>query len=121
MVNVSHCVAFALTIVYNITRGDDKMAKTASLNIRIDPGTKAGVERLYGSFGITVTDAVNMFLRQSLMVGGLPFDLKQPRYSAETEAAMREAADIIAGNIKAKTYNTVAEMNADIDAMPDDI
>lgn len=97
------------------------MAKTASLNIRIDPETKSRAEQLFGSFGITVTDAVNMFLRQSLMVGGLPFELKQPRYNAETEAAMREARDIMAGKVKAKTYNSVAEMNADIDAMPDDV
>ena len=50
-------------------------AKTASLNIRIDPETKAGAEKLYAKFGITVTDAVNMFLRQSLIAGGLPFRL----------------------------------------------
>ena len=49
------------------------MPKTASLNIRIDPETKAGAEKLYAKFGITITDAVNMFLRQSLIDGGLPF------------------------------------------------
>ena len=97
------------------------MAKTASLNIRIDPETKAGAETLFGSFGITVTDAVNMFLRQSLMVGGLPFDLKQPKYNAITESAIREANDIIAGRIKAKTYSSVTEMNKDLDAMPDEV
>ena len=70
------------------------MAKTANINIRIDPETKAGVESLYGSFGITVTDAINMFLRQSLMVGGLPFELKQPRYNAETEAAIHECDEM---------------------------
>ena len=55
------------------------MAKTASLNIRIDPETKIGVENLFSQFGITVTDAVNIFLHQSLMVGGLPFEMKQPK------------------------------------------
>ena len=93
------------------------MAKTASLNIRIDPETKTGAEQLFGAFGITVTDAVNMFLRQSIMVGGLPFELKQPRYNAATEAAMQEARNTIAGKVRAKTYKSIAEMNADIDAM----
>ena len=96
------------------------MAKTASLNIRIDPETKSSVEQLYGSFGITVTDAINMFLRQSLMVGGLPFDLKKPKYNAETEAAIREAKDIMAGKLTAAKYGSVAEMNAAIDAMSDE-
>ena len=97
------------------------MAKTATINIRIDPETKAGAENLYRSFGITVTDAINMFLRQSLIVNGLPFELKQPKYNAETEAAIQEARDIISGTIKAKTYKSLAEMNADIDSLPEEI
>jgi len=95
------------------------MAKTASLNIRIDPETKAGAENLYSSFGITVTDAVNMFLRQSLLVGGLPFELRHPRYNAETEAAIRECEEMLAsGNYK--RYSSTKEMFADILAGDDD-
>ena len=91
------------------------MAKTASLNIRIDPETKTSAEELYRDFGITVTDAVNMFLRQSLMVGGLPFELKQPRPNAATEAAMREAEELLAsGNYT--TYRTAREMHEAIEA-----
>ena len=91
------------------------MAKSADLHIRIDPETKANAENLFSVFGITISDAVNIFLRQSVLVGGLPFELKQPRYNAETEAAIQEARDIRAGKIKAKVYHSVAEMNADID------
>lgn len=97
------------------------MAKSANLNIRIDPKTKSSAEKLFSSFGITVGDAVTMFLNQSIMVGGLPFELKQPRYNAETEAAMREARDMMSGKVDAKTYQSVAEMNADIDAEPDEV
>ena len=41
------------------------------------------------------------------MEGGLPFEVRQPRYNAETEAAMKEARDIMAGKIKAKRYQSV--------------
>jgi DNA-damage-inducible protein J len=92
------------------------MARSADLHIRLDPETKAGAEQLYSTFGITVTDAVTMFLRQSLLVGGLPFELRQPRYNAETEAAIQEARDIMAGKVHTNVYSSVAEMNADIDA-----
>ena len=92
------------------------MARNANLYIRTDAETKIGAEQLFASFGITITDAVNMFLRQSLLVGGLPFELRQPRYNAKTEAAMQEARDIMSGKIKSKIYTSVAEMNADIDA-----
>jgi len=73
------------------------MAKTANLNIRIDPATKEAVEKLFSKFGITVTDAVNMFLHQSLLEGGLPFQLKIPQPNATTLAAMQEIEDIING------------------------
>lgn len=92
------------------------MAKTANLNLRIDPKTKSDAERLFSSFGITVTDAVNIFLRQSLMVGGLPFEMKQPRFNAETEAALREAEDIASGRVAAKRYSSVEELFAELDA-----
>jgi DNA-damage-inducible protein J len=91
------------------------MAKTASLNIRIDPETKQSAEQLYAAFGITVTDAVNIFLRQSLLVGGLPFDMKQPRYNAETESAMREA-ERIALDPTVKGYTDLDEMFKDLSA-----
>ncbi|SDM06343.1 DNA-damage-inducible protein J [Dendrosporobacter quercicolus] len=67
------------------------LARTASLNIRIDPETKRSAEQLFSAFGITLTDAVTMFLRQSIITGGLPFELKLPQYNAEMLAAMAEA------------------------------
>jgi DNA-damage-inducible protein J len=91
------------------------MAKTASLNIRIDPETKSGAEQLFSQFGITVTDAVNMFLRKSLMVGGLPFELRQPRYNMETEAAIKETRGILAGRIKTKAYHSAKELSEELD------
>jgi len=92
------------------------MAKTANLNIRIDPATKAGAERLFSCFGITVSDAVTIFLRQSLMVGGLPFEMKQPRFTLETETALREARDIASGKLAAKSYSSAKELFTELDA-----
>ena len=92
------------------------MAKTANLNIRIDPETKSNAERLFSGFGITVTDAVTIFLHQSLMVGGLPFEVKQPRFNQETEAALQEAQDIASGKIAAKGYRSAKELFTELDA-----
>ena len=96
------------------------MPKTANLHIRTDPEIKESAERLYSAFGITITDAVNMFLHQSLLIGGLPFNLHHPRYNAETEAAMQEARDIMSGKSSAKIYTSVSEMNDDLDMDTDD-
>ena len=87
------------------------MAKNMVINIRTDAETKQAIESLYSKFGITVSDAVNIFFHKSLMEGGLPFEMKQRglpfemkqlRYNAETEAAMQEANDIADGKIPAK-------------------
>ena len=92
------------------------MAKSANLNIRIDPETKSNSEKLFAKFGITVSDAVNIFLHQSLLVGGLPFAVKQPRYNAQTEAAMQEAQGILGGVIPAKSYSSAQELFAELDS-----
>lgn len=68
------------------------MAKDSVINIRTDSETKRAIESLYGQFGITISDAVNIFFRKSLMEGGLPFDMRQPRYHQETEASMSKEA-----------------------------
>ena len=91
------------------------MAKTANLNIRIDPEIKARAERLFSSFGITITDAINIFLHQSLIENGLPFEIKQPRYNAETEVAIQEARDIASGKISAKSYSSVTDLFEELD------
>lgn len=69
------------------------MAKTANLNIRIDPTTKEAAEKLFSNFGITITDAVNISLHQSLLTGGLPFQVKIPQPNATILAAMQAIED----------------------------
>ena len=89
--------------------------KSATLNMRVDPSVKEEAERVYAQFGMNLTDAVNVFLHKSIMEGGLPFDLRQPRYNAETELAMSEARDIAAGRVVATRYTSAAQAFADVD------
>lgn len=89
------------------------MSKTANINVRIDPGFKSEVENLFGSFGMSVTEAINIFLHMSVIEGGLPFEVRQPKYNAETETAIKEAREIMNGKINAKRYDSVDEMFKD--------
>ena len=70
------------------------MAKTASMYIRIDPQVKSDVEAIYSQYGMSITDAINVFLYTSRTIGGLPFDLR-PSPNAETLEAMNEGNKII--------------------------
>jgi DNA-damage-inducible protein J len=71
---------------------------------------------IFSRFGITVSDAVNIFLNKSIMIGGLPFEMTLPQYNDETIAAMQEARDIASGKIETKSYASLAELNAELDA-----
>ena len=96
------------------------MAKTAVLNVRTDPDIKAQAEALSQQFGITLNDAINIFLRQSVMVGGLPFAMRKSRPNAATLAAMAEVEEILAGRKAAKRYSSARELFDDLDAEDED-
>ena len=47
--------------------------KTATFQMRINPEVKARAEDVFSAYGMTLTDAVNIFIQQSLNSNGLPF------------------------------------------------
>ncbi len=51
--------------------------KTSTFQMRINPVVRAEAEAIFAQCGITMTDAINAFLQQSINVGGLPFLLTQ--------------------------------------------
>ena len=90
------------------------MAKNAVINIRTDADTKREIEDLYAAFGISVSDAVNIFFRQSLMRKGLPFAMQMPRYNAETIAAIEEAAEMKQNPHLYKSFDSVEDLFEDL-------
>lgn len=90
------------------------MPKTANINLRVNPEVKANAQSLFANFGLSVSDAIQIFLHQSLLVGGLPFEVKQPRYNATTEQTMEEAKDIISGKVQTKMYSSTSELFEDL-------
>lgn len=62
--------------------------KTATFQMRINPEIKEQVEKIYANCGMTLTDAINSFLQQSINVGGLPFLVTQNSKEALREQAL---------------------------------
>ena len=54
------------------------MAKSANLCVRIDPEIKKQAEDIFKQLGIPVSTAINIFYRQVILRGGLPFEIKIP-------------------------------------------
>lgn len=49
--------------------------KTDSYHFRINPKVRADVEAVYAKSGISFTQAINIFIQQSLNAGGFPFQV----------------------------------------------
>ena len=84
------------------------MAKTANLYARIEPDVKEQAEFILDALGIPASNAINMFYKQIILQGGLPFEVKLPsapldyskmtkeEFNAEIEKGL---ADIQNGNL----------------------
>ena len=83
------------------------MAST-NFSVRMDSEIKKQCEAMYGELGMNLTTAINVFLRQSLRVGGFPFEVRLDQPNKETVAAMLEA-ERIAKDPNVRHYSDVEE------------
>lgn len=67
---------------------------TTPTQIRIDSGIKRKASVLFEGLGLDMSSAVNLFLHQCVLRGGLPFAVEMPQYNPETLEAMAEAKRI---------------------------
>ncbi|MCM1158625.1 MAG: type II toxin-antitoxin system RelB/DinJ family antitoxin [Clostridium sp.] len=87
---------------------------TVQTQIRIEEDVKKQAVELFDQLGIDMSSAVNMFLRQAIMHGGLPFSVEIPKYKQEVIEAMEEAKQI-SRNPNTKRYGSFAEALEDIE------
>jgi DNA-damage-inducible protein J len=65
-----------------------------------------------------MSEAINMFLHQAILHGGLPFEMKIPRYNADTSAALADMEQskkkgILGNNV----HSILAELKSDDEDM----
>ena len=92
------------------------MPKTADLKLRIDPELKKSASEVYSQWGLNLTDAITIFLHQSVAEGGMPFAMKKP---SVTPTINWDSSSIV--RIDPKTGRTLlpAEWDSDEDAVYD--
>ena len=88
---------------------------TVPTQIRIDETVKAQATSLFNDLGMDMSSAVNIFLRQCLLRGGLPFTVELPNYSQKTLEALAEAKRISRDETVA-SYDTLADLKKALDA-----
>ena len=87
------------------------MATTAMVHVRVDEHIKLQATETLASMGLSVSDAVRVFLMRVVADKQMPFALKAP--NAETRAAMAEADDI--ARTRHARFGTAAELFDDLE------
>ena len=87
---------------------------TTPTQVRIDSDIKRKAISLFASLGLDMSSAVNPFLYQCVLRGGLPFAVEIPQYSDKTLSAMAEARKI-SRDPDIKGYNSMEELKAALD------
>ena len=86
-------------------------AHTSMLHVRIDDETKAQATRTLAAMGLSVSDAVRLFLHRVVVDQAFPLELKVP--NVETRKAMAEADEIV--STRNTRFSTVAELFDDLE------
>ncbi len=90
------------------------MAGTTNLNIRIDKELKERAEAFFADLGLNMTTAFNIFIRQSLKQGKIPFEIignVDPFYSAANMRVLEKSArELSEGKRVAKTMDELKAM-----------
>jgi len=101
-------------IIFISRKGDGFMAgSTTNISIRMDSDLKAQADAFFGELGMNLSTAFNVFVRQSLREGRIPFDISLNQPNKETIGAMLEA-ERIAKDPSVKGYNDLDELFADL-------
>ena len=87
---------------------------TVPTQIRIDEDLKKQAVELFYQLGMDMSSAMNIFLRQCVLHGGLPFKVELPNYKPEVLEAMKEAK-AISKDPNTKRYADFSEILGDLE------
>ena len=89
----------------------------ANVNVRVDDTVKDEAEKIFSELGLTISAATNVFYKQVIRTGGIPFELTtEPFYSASNQRRLEKA---IAAYEAGKT-KPVMKSIADLEKMADE-
>lgn len=86
---------------------------TTNITMRMDAELKKQAEQLFSELGMSMTTAFNIFLRQSVRQGKIPFEIALNTPNAETLAAID---DVKNNRNMSKTFDSVEEMMRELNA-----
>lgn len=70
------------------------MEKTATLNLRVNPSVKQRAEEVLSRLGIPMSTAIDMYLNQISLTGGIPFSVTLPKAPAAINTDLMSVEEI---------------------------
>ena len=86
----------------------------SATTINIDDTTKKEAQEVFKDLGMSLTTAVNIFLKQAVKEQRIPFEIKNPRPKQELLEALKEVEEMKKNPNMGKRYSTAKEMIKDI-------
>lgn len=87
---------------------------TVPVQVRIERELKEEAVELFEQLGMDMSGAINIFLKQCVLKGGLPFMVELPKYKPEVLGAMEEAKRI-SKDPNVKGYTDLSELFKELD------
>jgi DNA-damage-inducible protein J len=110
-------LAFATILAYNkvevITMLKPSTTKTANINVRLYPELKAEAENVFAYHGLSLPDAITVFLNHACRVGGFPFELKGARWNDPASLEALEECKQLENDPNVKRFKNAAGLIAD--------
>ncbi|MCL2088924.1 MAG: type II toxin-antitoxin system RelB/DinJ family antitoxin [Oscillospiraceae bacterium] len=76
------------------------MSQTINVTIRLEKDIKESAENLFNNLGMNLSTAFNIFARQSLRQGKIPFEIYDPFYSEKNQKRLaRSIANAESGRV----------------------
>ncbi len=86
------------------------MAKTATIQTRVDPKIKKSAQNILNTLNISMSEAISMYLSQITLHKGIPFEIKIPnRITAQTLKKSEEGKEL-------HTVSNVDELFEELDS-----
>ncbi len=70
----------------NIMLNSEK--KKVSISVKTSPADKEQAAKIFDNLGLNLSTAINIFIKKSIVEGGLPFEVKDPFYSKTNQTEL---------------------------------
>ena len=86
---------------------------TVSLSVRLDPVLKKQAEVFLENVGMSMSTAINLYLRRIVLEQKIPFEISLPQLPSKTLAALQEAEELKNPGV-GKVFKSIDELREDL-------